>query len=477
MRETLFINPPYTDYFESPHFAPSRPSRETATVSVPLGLAYLAGYLREQGVSVECMDLEVEPRSLVDIAGIINEKKIQVVGITTTTPVVDKAIKIGRYLKRETSAMLVLGGVHASAEPIETSELDIFDAVVVGEGEYPMRDLSLLDMEPQDVPGVVAVDQVNERYGLIKNLDDLPLPALDLFPAERYQGSLHRDLAPDYDQPYYTMIAGRGCPYNCRFCYSKGVFLYRVRDRSIQGVLDEIGSVAAERRDRYPNQPVKLMFYDDTFTLKRSRILEFCEGVRSRGLNIIWGCNTRLDRVDPVMLAAMKEAGCKRVYVGIESGNEEILRGMMKGLTIQRVRNGVEMIKEVGIEISASYIIGVPQETHQTIGQTIAFSQQLNTDFAHFYAFTPDPGSPYYVELKARRIIEPHDWEDYSKLVRKATLALGEQITYEEVVTLTRQAYTDYYGRREWAEMRKPRLRSAGEEKQHELILKQYVEG
>jgi radical SAM superfamily enzyme YgiQ (UPF0313 family) len=473
MKETLLINPPYTDYFESPHFAPSRPNKETSTVSVPLGLAYIASFLREQNVPVQCLDLEVEPKSLVEIAEKINAEGIQVVGLTATTPLIEKAIKIGRYLKENTKALLVLGGVHASAEPLETAELDVFDAVVVGEGELPMRDICM-GIEPKDVPGVVANGKINPRYELIQNLDELVFPAFDLFPEDEYHASLHRDIAPDYEQPYYTAIGSRGCPYNCRFCYSKGVFLYRVRDRGMENILDEIEGVVNARKNEYPDQPVKIMFYDDTFTLKRKRILEFCEGVKKRGLNIVWGCNTRVNHVDPEMLSVMKEAGCKRVYVGVENGNDEFLAKIDKKLTKEQIRRGVAMIKESGIEISASYVIGVPEETRASIQNTIEFAKELNTDYAHFYAFTPDPGSPFYVELKAKGIIQPHDWENYDVLVRKGTLALGENISWEEIVASTKRAYREYYSRKEWDEMRRKKIKTPGETKQHELLLQYY---
>lgn len=472
-KEVLLINPPYTDYFSKEHFRPSRPSKETSTVSIPLGLAYIAGFLRENGVEVQCLDLELQPRSLTEIAKHVERKGVEVVGITATSPLIDKAIRIATYLKEKTRVKIVLGGTHGTAEPFETASLDCFDAVVVGEGEITIQEI-VAGADFAGIKGLAFRDKkgrvvVNQRRPLIKDLDRLPFPALDLFPSELYRASLHRDLDPSLDQPYYTLISTRGCPYNCSFCYSKGVFLYRVRKRSINSVLDEIEGVCKKRGK------VKIMFYDDTFTLNRKRITEFCQGVKDRRLQLVWGCNTRVDRVDRSMLVLMKKVGCKRVYVGVESGNDQILKRMCKRLTKDGIRQGIREIKESGLEISASYIIGAPGETRRTIQETIDLAIENNTDFAHFYAFTPDPGSPFYEELKQKGIIETFDWLDYDRMIRKGTQALGENIGWEEIISLTSEAYKRYYGRGGYREMRMSKLGSEAEEKQLKALIREYT--
>ncbi|MCL5019785.1 MAG: B12-binding domain-containing radical SAM protein [Patescibacteria group bacterium] len=468
---TLLINPPYTDYFDSDHFKLSRPDRNLSGVNLPLGIGYIASFLQERGIEVDGLDMEVTQSSLSEIADRVNREGIRFVGITSVSSIIDKAIRIGTYLKRNTDAYVVLGGVHATAEPQETASLESFDAVAVGEGELTMLDL-VTGLPPEQVRGLLYRKsgdvKINPPQPIIEDLDSLPPPAINLFPFDQYRPSLHRDLDPSIDQPYYTVISSRGCPYSCRFCYSKGVFSYRVRDRSIGNVVDEIESFARERGR------TKVMFYDDTFSYDRARTLEFCNEVGQRNLDIVWGCNTRVDRVTPEILAEMRKRGLKRVYVGVESGNDAILKQMMKGLTKDKVRKGLAIMADSGVEVSASYIIGVPGETRKTIEETIAFAIENNTDYAHFYTFTPDPGSPYYVDLKSRGIIKPYDWLSYGQMIRKGTEALGERIDWAELLEYTREAYKRYYSRPEYRRMRERKLKTPLEHYQMELLINEY---
>lgn len=438
----LLLNPPYSDFFKTDHFNPSRP-HENSTKMIPLGLAYLASYLRENSFKPLCIDLEVDRMKIKKLLKIIKTKSIRYVALTSTSHIIGKTIEIAREIKKNTDAITILGGAHASSEPVETASLGCFDIIVMGEGEETL--LEIVQGKPlEKIRGIAYLKdgkiQLNKTREPIKNLDEIPYPAIDLFPYKEYKPSLHRNLnGTKNDEPYFAVISSRGCSFGCKFCSSHAVHGRQVRFRSVENMLGEIREISEKFKIK------NIMFYDDTFTFNRKRTVKLCKGLNTDDIDISWGCNTRIDSVDAGTLGFMKSSGCKRVYVGIESGNNKILDIVNKGTNIDVIKKGIEKINNTGIEISASYIIGTPGDSRKTIKQTIEFACKNNTMFAHFYVFTPDPGSQFYNSLKAEGIIKPFDWMNYNEMIKKGTSLLGEKIEFKELIELTRNAYVAYY--------------------------------
>lgn len=438
----MLVNPPYSGYFLSDHFSVSRSDNNQHTKMMPLGLAYLASYLRENSFVPICVDLEVKKIGFEELANDIERSCIDYVAITSSTPLMNNAISLASYLKKNTAAKTIIGGPHASAEPLETVSLDCFDIAVVGEGEETL--LEIVEGKRLDkIKGVAYSDnnkvRLNEKRAPPSDLDRLAFPAIDLFPYTEYKPSSHRVLPGERGKPYFAMISSRGCPSVCNFCSSGNIHGRNVRFRSPENVVQEmkylVDSLGAN----------SIMFYDDTFTLDKKRTVSICKKILSEELDVVWGCNTRLDTINAELLNCLKLAGCSRIYVGAESGNDSILRTSQKGISVAGIKSGISKIKDSGLETSASYIIGLPGDTKETIGQTIASAIVNGTDFAHFYVFTPDPGSTFYDELKRRDIIKQFDWLDYGEMIKKGTHLLGENIGFSELVELVEYAYYSYY--------------------------------
>jgi radical SAM superfamily enzyme YgiQ (UPF0313 family) len=400
---------------------------------MPLGLSYVASYLESRGHEVRCVDMEAEddPWSRIDDA---MSAGVKLVGTTATTQVAGEAIATLREIKKRygSDVRTVLGGHHATHEPHETAGQPGVDVVVVGDGEEIMN--SIADGKQLDgIEGIVyregALARTKDSRAVTWDLDTIPFPAYNHFPMDRYKPSPHRNLG--YDGPYATMVTGRGCPHACQFCSGS---LTPVRRRSVDNVVDELrflersfGAGAA-------------MFYDDTFTLDRSWVEEFAKRLNDGGPDFVWGCNTRLDSVDPELLCTMRDAGCRRIYVGVESGNEAVRNGAGKRISNQTVRDGIHMIKDAGMGVSASFVLGLPGDTRRTMDETITFARGLGVDFAQFYAFTPDPGSPAYRRLKAAGIINPMEWMNYHDMIRKGAALLGEKMEFDDVMDKLKEA-------------------------------------
>jgi radical SAM superfamily enzyme YgiQ (UPF0313 family) len=209
-----------------------------------------------------------------------------------------------------------------------------------------------------------------------------------------------------------------------------------VNFRNPSNVIEEIKQVINITKSN------NIMFYDDTMTANHKFITGFTSLIKKEKLDITWGSNTRLDTINNNLLRVMHKTGYKRAFVGVESGDDEILKSMNKCLTVRQISQGIDKLKTFGIEISASHIIGAPGETRDTIIKTINFAMKNKTDFAHFYVFTPDPGTDYYELLKKEGVIKPMEWLDYDNMIKKGTYLLKEKIPFDELIDFTRLAYT-----------------------------------
>ncbi len=243
----------------------------------PLGLAYIAAYLRENNVQVKIIDCTPLHLTIRNLADVIRKEDPTIIGISSTTPLISKSIEIADMVKKaRPDVTVILGGPHATAQGKEilTTSKSI-DIVVVGEGELTMLDLvnefEKRNMNLENVTGIIYKEQdkiyVNKPRPFIENLDELPFPARDLLPMNKYKPSIKWY----YRIPFTTMITTRGCPFKCIFCDSHLTFGRRTRFRSVTNVVDEIEEVVAKWGVK------ELIFYDDTFTLNKKYVNEICE--------------------------------------------------------------------------------------------------------------------------------------------------------------------------------------------------------
>jgi radical SAM superfamily enzyme YgiQ (UPF0313 family) len=358
-------------------------------ILVPYQLLNLAGYIRTCGVEVEIFDGEVTLMNQAQLAGTIVDWKPQFVGLTATTPDIGLSLEVCRLVKdHNASIVTIMGGPHVSALPEEVAQNSYVDYVVVGDGEKPLQEI--IEREKSRVlAGVKVADSHNppatEKIirGFMPDLSTYPMPAHDLLDYSNY-------LFTDPSRGQYktaSVMSSWGCPYNCTFCFHNK----RLRYRKIDDFISEIEYLYREKGVRY------FFVYDDTFLVKNSRVLEIAKRIKSSGMkDARFQCQSRADLVTPDVIKALRQANFVRVSMGVESGSTTMLEMIKKGVTKEDYIEACRILYDHGIEPRASFIVGLPYETRQTIMETINFAKELNFLAANFTIMTPYPGTQMY---------------------------------------------------------------------------------
>jgi len=373
-----------------------------------MGLATIAAVLERQGYKVAVVDANALKLTPEDIAPYVTDA--DVVGLTAMTPTINTAITIARHLKKATPDLtVILGGAHATLLPEETlASTPEIDVVVRGEGEQTIVELLQALEYKQPLSKILGISYrkdgevvSNQQRSTNVNLDSLPFLAYHLLPWRRYEPHPPHGRA----LPFAAIITSRGCPYLCSYC-SKPIFGSKFRAQSPERVVDEV----AYYKDKFGVK--ELAFYDDVFTLDKKRAYAIAEEIIKRGLKICWTCETRVNLVDKDLLHHMKQAGCYTIAYGIESGSQEILDTLNKGITLEQAEEAIRLTREVGLQTIGYFMIGSPGENRENIGQTIEFARKLRLDFAQFAITTPFPGTELYnLYLKDKGNAIP--WENF----------------------------------------------------------------
>lgn len=380
-----------------------------------MGLAYIAAVLKRKDVTVEILDCPALNISFKELRRKIDRSHPDLVGITCMSCQYPSALKVAKIVKEvDEETKTVLGGSHPTALPVQCLQERNVDVVVVGEGEYTTLELveSLEESSPLSKVDGIAYKQdgriiVNPRRAPIVNLDELPFPAWDLLPMKDYPPAPHGAFVKK--PPVTSMITSRGCPFRCSFCSSPILWGRLWRARSPRNIVDEIEYLYNVYGIR------EIHFEDDNFTLKKKRVIETCDEIIQRGLDIVWACpnGVRIDTLDEEILKKMKESGCYRLAFGIESGSQRILDGVKKDIKLRRVEETIKRAKDIGIETVGFFMIGLLEDNEQTVRQTIAFAKKLPLDQAEFGICTPFPGSELYDIAFKKGSLETRDWEKY----------------------------------------------------------------
>ncbi len=378
------------------------------TPSPPLGLAYLAAALTAAGIEVKILDLVVFPYRRAMLQQIIEEFEPQIAGLTAVTMTFDHAIGVVRDIKDiDQRIVTVMGGPHVTFCAQDTlARYPDLDIIVLGEGERTIVDLSLTIEEKRDWNQVEGIAYRGDsgfahtpKRAPITNLDDLPDPAREMLPLGRYRA---------LGMPV-SLTTSRGCPFKCIFCAGRKMVGARIRYRSARRVADEMAYLKTL-------QFHQINIADDLFTANRAHCLAVCNEIIDRGLDIQWTSFARVDTVSDDMLSRMKDAGCSAVSFGIESGNPRILKTIKKGITRDQVVEAVKMCRRTGITPFASFILGLPGETPQTIKETMDFGEQLKAlglSFG-FHLLAPFPGTEIREKSSKFGIrILTDDWSQY----------------------------------------------------------------
>ncbi len=419
----------------------------------PLGLAYIAAVLENKGYKVDILDMNAQPQLATNFKDILKQRKPKIVGITCLTPFYSAVLSLARVVKESINARVIAGGAHATALPHEMLSGTAIDYVVIGEGEATMAELvdSLLNGgKPEEVNGVAyiknGVFHKTKHNEYVQNLDELPFPARHLLPIEKYQ-------SPQYQKSRVTsIITSRGCPYNCIFCDYRFLMGPKFRRRSPQNVISEIEECIQKYNTKH------ISFRDSTFTFDENWISNFYQLIKQKSIKIDWDCNGRANLVTEKMLREMKEAGCRLISYGIESGDQNILDFAHKNLTTEQSIAAVKMTKKSGIETLSYFIIGLPGENWETIKKTIELAAKLDSDYTQFSLATPFPGTPLYEYAREHKLIRPGiTWDDFSP-INKAIMKTKE-LDFADLEKALKRAYKSFYLRPKYILRRALKLR------------------
>lgn len=399
--KVLFVNPPQT----------ASKYKFMGVIAPPLGIAYMAGVLQENNIDVEILDASAEDMDFKDVEKELLKRKPDLVALTALTPTIGRALETAQVVKETLpDAIVVMGGYHPTFNFIETLEDENVDIVIRGEGEYIMLNL-VQALENQsslhDVKGIVFEDKnskeivVNPEAPLIQDLDELPFPALNLLPMKKYR-------LLDMDTHMTTMITTRGCPMQCSFCSSAAMHGKKIRERSVENIVDEIEYL----KTNYDIDTIAFM--DDTFTFKKRKVMAICDEILKRNIEIMWGCTSRVDTLDEKLLKKMKEAGCITIFIGVESADQQQLDNMCKNTTIAKIENAFKIAHKLKIRTIASVALGMPGDTKEIMNKTVKFVHKLKPNYAIYSLATPYPGTRFYKKAFEKNLIKIKDWSKYT---------------------------------------------------------------
>jgi len=385
----LLINPPYPfEEFPAP----------------PFGLISLAAYLIKQGIETIIEDYVVETYSPERLRKVMTAFKPDIAGATAVTMNVKKAISILEYCREVSpSVITVMGGPHASFDADALLKTGAIDYVVRGEGEISFTGL-IKNIEhggtAESIEGISF--RVNGRNihnpdrKPIPDINTLPLPARHLVPLSRYRA---------LGFPI-NMITSKGCPHKCIFCAGHRMSGNKLRYFDIARVVDEFEILAGMGFHQ-------INIVDDLFTSNKKRCMAVCDEIIKRNIKHRWSAFARVDTVSEDLLVKLKKAGCETLCFGIESGNQEILDRVKKRTTLLKCRKAAELCLKTGITPMASYILGLPGETEETVSETLEFADNLGAGYG-LHVLAPFPGTEVREKADEYGIkIFTDDWDLY----------------------------------------------------------------
>jgi len=451
--KVLLIFPPIT--LEERY---GRKIEDVGGILPPLGLAYLAAVLEEHNYDVEILDAPALSLKVEQLSHHVSARNPDLIGISAITPFFHRTLEAVKMIKNVCpDTTTVLGGPHASLFPEQTlANNPSVDIACIGEGEYTLLDLVQTIESGDDLRQVKGIafredGQIvrNPPREPIENLDCLPFPARHLLPM-----TVYKPLPIQYRRlPVVHLMASRGCPFGCTYC-SNAVFGRRSRTRSPWNVVSEIKRVIQDFNAK------EIQFWDDTFTLKRSWVMELCQLLMKEDLGVLWTCETRVDRVDKEILELMASAGCWKIGYGVESGDQELLDVIKKGITLDQARQAVKLTKDSGIEVGLSFMLALPGETPSKARQTIEFAKELDPDYAQFCITTPYPGTELYNQAKEYGALI-QDFSSYT-IWNPVFVPRGYR-DKDEVLKMQREAFKDFYYRLSYIMKRLLKIRSIGD--------------
>lgn len=418
------------------------------SLDYPIWLAYATGVLEKENHKVKLVDVPAWDWGEEDVIRDIKGFKPNLIVIESNFSSLSNDTYIAKLLKDNIEdAKIVSVGPPASQFADKILKNDGVDIVARFEYDFTVRDIAEAIEEDKgfkNIKGIYykengkVIHNPDREFISSEELDEIP------FVSKVYKDHLNlKDyyLAHTLVYPMVQIFTGRGCPYLCSFCsFPENLMGRQYRTRSIENVADEFEYVQEEL------PKVKEIFVeDDTFTISKKRVKEICEEIKRRKLDVTWSCNARAN-LDYETMKAMKEAGCRLLDVGYESGSDEILKNIKKGITTDHMRKFTNDAKKVGLMIHADFVFGFTGETKETAEKTIRFAKELKPNIVQFAVAMPIPGTAFYKWCKENNFLLIDDIEEaLDKKGHQKCIISYPEFTKEDIEKYVDKALKEYY--------------------------------
>ncbi|MBF0381585.1 MAG: radical SAM protein [Magnetococcales bacterium] len=414
----------------------------------PLGLGYIASYVRQFGHKVQLFDPEAAGYSFESLYDKLDKFKPDLIGIHSVSMNYPLVKQIANGIRDNGyKGVVIYGGVHASAMPkVILDEVQAIDVVAVGEGEFTTRELlDALADKSEDWSAINGIyyrrgDEIlrTPRRSFEDDVDQFPFPARDLVNLDNYR--LHAHYSRGLKS--VTMLSSRGCPSACTFCANLLTMGRRFRVHSIDYFIKEIKHL----KEQYNIEVFQ--FVDDLFMADIDRCKAICRRMIAEKLNIRWLIFGRVDSLDYESIKLMKEAGCYFILFGMESGNNEILKKIGKNTTKDQARKAIAICNEVGIQSFNSFIIGNTGETHETAMDTVNFARELPSTFASFNIMVPFVGTPLFKHFYSDSMGKIDNWQNWGLMSEDFSVQpLHTELSNKELRQYIVKGYRKFYFR------------------------------
>ena len=436
-------------------------------IEPPLWCGLIAGFIREKGYSVKILDAEAEnffPQRVADKIAEQNPLLAAVIVLgsnpsAASTPKMTAAGKILRFLKTTAPEIkTLLAGLHPSALPERTLIEEDVDFVCQGEGFHTILDLLKL-LKSKTEPHNFKIDGLwyknkgkiisNPISSPIKNLDELPFAAWDLLPMEKYRAHNWHCFNNLHDRGHYGVIyTSLGCPFTCNYCNIHALYGQPgIRYRSPEKVVEEIDLLV----NTYHVKNLKII--DELFVLNEERVTKICDLIIKRDYSLNIWVYARVDTVHESLMKKMKSAGINWLAFGIESASKTVRDGVTKRFSQETIKKAIGITRSADINIMGNFIFGLPDDTLQTMQETLDLAKELNLEYINFYTAMAYPGSKLYFEAIQQGIKLPEHWHGFAQYGEDTLPMPTKYLSSAEVLRFRDRAFNEYLSNPPYLEM------------------------
>ena len=410
----------------------------------PLGMLYIATYLRENGIDVSIIDEAAQGYSLKDTVDWVKKENPDILGFSTCSSSGRKAALIAERVKQKNPDIVtVFGNFYATfnAERI-LKKYPFVDVIIRGEGEHTSLELAEFLEKKANLKKVLGINFRNNGNiistpdrPLIKNVDSLPFPDREMLDAEYHNTTAGLVVAP---KKFSSFVSSRGCVFKCRFCGCRRLARNLWRSRSVDNILEELHLLSSQGYKQF-------LFVDDNFTLNPKRVIKLCQRLKKEKVDVEFFAEGRVDNCPQNMLQEMVRANCKMIYFGIENATQKVLDYYDKRTTPKQAEDATKKARKARLDvIVASFILGAPNETRKEIQNTLNFAQKIQVDIPQFNILATFPGTDIWEELKMQGVLDEEKHWETGVLVPEVS---PDAVAYEEIEQMIHDAYQRFFVR------------------------------